>query len=676
MIRIRAVLAVCAALFAAPAFGASPDPKDLVVPPEELSKARELVRRMGSEVYREREEAQAELAKMGRIAKQVLAEAVITDADPEIRLRASRLLPKASAADLQARIDTFLADTDSKYDHDLPGLKTFRKHLATAEKDKTRALYVEILKSPYNLEMFAAIDKGETEGGRAVADRRNAMWNDMQHRPFPPNGKPVQPRQPSLSDIAALLFAESVIEADHIPKTNAWNFVNGTQFIQQPAAAQALNGSGATHAEAFKVIVRQWLATRTDVNELTNLSYQLNNQQLKQFPETLILLRRIITTEGVQGYAKGQALNTLIQQRGKEETPFLKTLMHNDAMVQQVWFGRPNGQPEMHNCLMKDVALAFLITQAGGNIKDYGFETPPGVIIQPGNLGYGQYAFTQTEHYPTNPLKVIWGFELPQTRVRSAEERRAAAFMKWGFQQMKTSTDGPAPKDGPKTSPRTPRRTVRRTCRCRLSPSSSRCRRRFPRSRGRPRNRPRRSVRRPSSEVTPTNETGRPLCKKRAAGFICGAVPCSTHRRGSPLPRARRTAPRTPPAARRRPTCETPRPIAARPRRAGTPAREAFAARHRVPVRCRSISGRSREQRCPSPEQMPRRGTGRLSVRRSPRASPTPTRRLRTARCGARLRRVATPACRRSRRSTRSEPRRPTAPRRRGPAPCARGATG
>src|SRR4051794_786648 len=109
MSRIRAILLVCGVLGTAPAFGASPDPKDLTVSPEELSKARELVRKLGSDFYREREEAQAELGKMGRLARQAVAEGAATDADPEIRLRCSRLLPKASADDLKARIDTFLA---------------------------------------------------------------------------------------------------------------------------------------------------------------------------------------------------------------------------------------------------------------------------------------------------------------------------------------------------------------------------------------------------------------------------------------------------------------------------------------------------------------------------------------------------------------------------------------
>jgi hypothetical protein len=453
MIRLTAVLLACGVLAASPARGASPDPKSLAVAPEELSKARELVRRLGSDSYREREEAQAQLAKLGRVARVALAEAVAADPDPEIRLRASRLLPKASADDLKARIDTFLADAGGKYEHDLPGLKTFRKTVGTDEK--ARALYVEILKSPYNLDMLAAIDKGGTEGGRAIADRRSAMWNDMQFRPVAPGSKPFQPKQPTLPEIAALLYAETLVTSDHIPKTTAWTWINGTQFVQQPASVQALNGgSGVAHAEVYKGIVRKWLASRTDPQELTNLSYQLGNSTLKQFPESQTVLRRVVMTDGVQGYAKGQALNWLIQQRGKEETKFFHAIlknelrvgdypdlypnpknpdatvaMNNDQMIQQVWFGKPNGQAEMHTCYMKDVALAYLITLSGSNIKDYHFEAPQGVIINPGQIGFGQYAFT-------------------------SEAKRAAGFMKWGWKQVLANIDGPAPKEGPKEEPK------------------------------------------------------------------------------------------------------------------------------------------------------------------------------------------------------------------------------
>jgi hypothetical protein len=448
MIRLRAVLLACGVLAAAPLSAASPDPKALAVPPEELSKARELVRRLGSESYREREEAQAALAKMGRLARLPLAAAVLGDPDPEVRLRASRVLPRASADELKARVETFLADTAGKYEHDLPGLKTFRRALGGDEK--ARALYAEVLKSPYNLDMLAAIDRGPTEGGRAIADRRGAMWSDMQYRPVPPGSKPFQPKQPTLTDIAALLYAETLVPSDHIPKTSAWTWINGAQFVQQAPSVQALNGgSSVAHAEVYRKIVAKWLATRTDSQELTNLAYQLGQPYFKQFPESQTLLRRTALTDGVQGYAKGQALNWLIQQRGKEEAKFFQAILknrlrvgdypdlfpnpkdpdatvsvNNDQVIQPVWFQRGN-QGEQHPCLMKDVALAYFITQAGGNIKDYGFETQPGVIIQQAQVGFGQYAFT-------------------------SEARRSAGFMKWGWKQVLDGIEPAAKKEAPK----------------------------------------------------------------------------------------------------------------------------------------------------------------------------------------------------------------------------------
>ncbi len=454
MNRLRAMLLVCGAFATGPLFGASPDPKSLTIPPEELSKARELVKRMGSEGYREREEAQAELAKMGRTAKQALVEGATTDPDPEIRSRSVRLLPKAEADDLKARIDTFLEDKDAKFDHNLPGLKAFRKSLgANAE---SRALYVEILKSPYNLDMFAAMDRSEVEGGRAVSDRRNTLYSDMiQRNNFRGGVSPTPPKQPTLPDIAAVLFAESEIPYEHIPRTTIqWQQVSGVLLFQQNASMQAINGTGA-HAAAYKVIVGKWLGSRNDPQDLAQLVYQLGNNNLKQFPEAAPLLRRIVMLDGVQGYAKGQALNFLVQQGGKEEAKFLKAIVRNevrvgdypdvfkkgenpdkvvsmgaDAMVTQVWFQRnPNGGvAEMHSVSMRDVAFAFVLTQAGLNMKDYGFETQPNQNFNPTPAGFGQYAFT-------------------------SEEKRQAGFVKFGWYQLKQSLKDPNDKTTPPKTP-------------------------------------------------------------------------------------------------------------------------------------------------------------------------------------------------------------------------------
>lgn len=416
----RIALALLAGgLFAAPGLGATPDPKDLVIPAAELSKARELVRKLGSEIYREREEAYLELGKMGRLARPALVEAAATDADPEVRFRTARLLPKAGADETAARLATFLADTDGKYEHDLPGLKHFRT--VVGRDEKARALFVEVVKSPHNLEMLQAVDRGTTEGGRAVADRRNDLFNLMQHRNF--NGRVSPPQQPSLPDIACLMFCEAVVPGKEVPRNGMFNHVTGAMFLQQPASMNALMNGSATHSEPYKRIIGTWMETRDDPNDLNQLAHIVGQQgPLRSFPQSQTLLRRIVTTDGVAGYAQAQALMSLVQTRGKEELPFLMSQLKNETLVNTVWFGNVGGklnQNEQHPCLLRDVAFAMVLTQTGQKLRDYGFIFQQGQGEPNGQtIGYGNYAFP-------------------------SEEARAAAMVKLGFWRIKQSLRDP-----------------------------------------------------------------------------------------------------------------------------------------------------------------------------------------------------------------------------------------
>jgi len=428
MRRFVVALMACG-LFAASGFGVTPDPKDLVIPPQELSRARELVRKLGSELYREREDAYAELVKMGRLARPVLLEAATSDADPEVRFRTSRLLPKAGADDLAARLETFLADKDGKFDHDLPGLKQYRT--VVGKDEKARSLFVEFVKSPYNVELLQSLDRGATEGGRAISDRRTHLFSMMQHRNI--GGRISQPQQIEFADLACLMFAESVTPSKEIPR-GMWNHITGATFLQQPASMNTLNNANSAHSEAYRRIIGQWLESRDDAQDLNQLAHLIGNQ-LRTFPQSLPLLRRIIVTEGVHGYAKGQALMFLIQQRGKEEHGFLTSLLNNDTLVTTVWFGNinpKNQQPQQHQCLLRDVALAMLVTQNGQKMKDYGYAFPNNQPEpNPQSIGYGNYAFT-------------------------SDEARTAALVKYGFWQLKRSFTEPVKEPVKEPAPQPP----------------------------------------------------------------------------------------------------------------------------------------------------------------------------------------------------------------------------
>ena len=94
--------------------------------------------------------------------------------------------------------------------------------------------------------------------------------------------------------------------------------------------------------------------------------------------------------------------------------------------MQIVWFGQNGNQPIQHQCLLRDVALAYIVTLNGHNMADFGFKYPPGVVPQPNQIGYGNFAF-------------------------ESDDARRFAMTKWGFMQLKYGPSGGPPKTGDAT---------------------------------------------------------------------------------------------------------------------------------------------------------------------------------------------------------------------------------
>ena len=390
-IGLLAAIAIAAAGAASPAGTTSPDPKDLAIPYREVEKARVLVRALGAEAFRDRERAERELAGMGRLARPVLAEAAGADPSPEVRARAGRLLPRAEAADLQARLDTFLADADGKFTHDLPGLELFRQHVGS---DKAaRELYAEVVKGRANLDLFAAL--GGPEAGRAVADRRVGLFLQQNPQAFGNRiGGGVRPQQPTLADLAALLVAEAAVPAADIPRSGPFQHVTAASLLPSaPVAMQAATRPDTTpHGPAFRAALVKWLDTRTAPTDLDNINWLANS--LHQVPETVGLLKRVVTTPGVQGYARGQALGYLVLRQGKDARPFLKSLLSDETVVATIWMGNnPQGVGVQLPCQLRDLALAVLLMQDKQDVKEWGYTVQPNAAANLANVQNGGIVF-------------------------------------------------------------------------------------------------------------------------------------------------------------------------------------------------------------------------------------------------------------------------------------------
>lgn len=371
------LLAACVACLALPASAVSPNPQDLAIPAGDLLRAKSLIPRLGSEQYLERENAERELAKMGRLAGPVLREAIVVNSDPEVRQRVARLLPKADAADLKARTEAFLADADGRYEHSMPGWAQFRRFAgvdieilgvklgsdATAGR-QARELFVEMIKSKPTTALLAAIESGGEDLGKSATERRYQMWLDMNPGVFGGmvNGS-TTPKQPTLADFTALLVAETLLEGKTSPRIGPF-FVSTSQFIHSPAINAAIRGTS-PHSAVVRRILAGWFGKLSDVNELQQIAYQVTQYNLK---EALPAMRKAVTMNGSPVHLRAQAIGAVAKLGGKSELPLLKKLIEEDTTVQA------NRFPNKMDLQIRDIALAMAILVTDQDPKAYGYE--------------------------------------------------------------------------------------------------------------------------------------------------------------------------------------------------------------------------------------------------------------------------------------------------------------
>lgn len=386
--RRRALPLALTLLLASTGYGSSPDPKDLAIPPVELSRAKLLVSQLASEVFEEREDAQDELAKMGRLAFPALLEGLNANPSPEVRFRCQSIIPKAAHADLQARLATFLADVDGKFEHDMPGWNEFRKLAGSSVA--SRSTFVELLKEPANRSLVLGVGGSPHELGRLIAARRQ----DIYQLRFPRTPTATRKEQ-STTDIIALMFAESHVESKHVPRTIA------TASVYNIAGLASAISGGTDQAAVYKAIVGNWIETRDDaasmylaMNQATSLGLQ---KQGAAVAVKLLQMKAGITTYRI--YAAFAVAKTGV----KEHLPALESAFSDEAALNLG--GRVvNGVVERQQVQVRDMALVAALLLTGQNTEEYGF----------------------TEQYKNQT-----GMQYTYSNWRLPEDKRKAAFEKW-----------------------------------------------------------------------------------------------------------------------------------------------------------------------------------------------------------------------------------------------------
>lgn len=395
MIRLATLAAGCFLLNGI-AFAASPNPDSLIISTESVTRAHGLIRQLGSDTYRDREKATRELRQMGRLALPALAKTLTVEADPEVRTRCEWLLPLAEADDMAARVAAFLADTDGKFTHDLPGWNRYRD--VAGSDAPARALFAEMVKNRDNHELLLAIRHSAEELGRSIASRRLNIQMQISP-PFPVPGR-QQSIMPTLPDIATLLLAETLVP-ERLAPIGGYQY-HVSNFFYQPQGRDAVNGNG-RFGPSFRKLAINWLDTRDGPNGAMTAMNLAQNLGLGA-AEVSKHAARSLTVAGMHPWNKANALGMIARNQSKEHLPaMIKAFTDETALVR----GVPNAQPDIQ---VRDAALAMTLILTEQDPKAYGM-----------NLQVPEAAakFNPTAHAFRDEAGL------------SADDKRTAAFKKW-----------------------------------------------------------------------------------------------------------------------------------------------------------------------------------------------------------------------------------------------------
>ena len=354
MFRVGVVFA-CVTILVGRSDSASPDPKALTIDPAALSRARDLVHKLGSLDFADREEAQARLTRMGRLALPALTEAIASHPSAEVRFRSQLILPRAAAADLHARVETFLADTEGKFEHDLPGWSEFQK--LTGPNPAARVVFAELLTDPVDRELLFASARPGADLAQSVAGRKQDLYQTRSSRVTESDR-----RDPSVANVMALLFAESRVSVS-------------VQLTRRPLSPSVLfSTAGVSTAvndptekgRVYRAIVVRWIETRADP---VSMNQAINIARTLDLPEGAGVAARLAGHKSATAYIRAQAVMALSRMEAKEHLPILESLLSDDSVVMA---GR-RPVVDADDIQLRDVALVAALLLTGQDPEDYGF---------------------------------------------------------------------------------------------------------------------------------------------------------------------------------------------------------------------------------------------------------------------------------------------------------------
>src|SRR5262249_1218187 len=235
-----------------------------------------------------------------------------------------------------------------------------------------RAVFAELISTPDNRAILMAANGQQSELGQVVAARRQELYNTKYPRAVVIGGgvvsQPPVRRDPTIADLATLLFAESLVQSKFVPRTSPIsNLLSGPSF---GLAAHQSHEAG----KVYRAVAVPWVGPPPDPVAMYQAMTAANSLNLPD--QTVHLAIRLLTVPGAVAAYRGQAAMQLARLGSKEHIPLLEKALVDSGILTTIRRSVvKDGKPEIesYEIQVRDVALAVSVTLSGQKIEDYGF---------------------------------------------------------------------------------------------------------------------------------------------------------------------------------------------------------------------------------------------------------------------------------------------------------------
>lgn len=314
----------------------------------------ELIRLLGSEVFREREQATETLERLGVGARDAILGGLKSE-DPEVVRRCRLILPMVESKEMETLIQKLSSPNFNPEELNVPGWTRFKEMMGSGAAE--RKLFVEICKA--DLPLLRDVERKPELGFDLIQAKCVLVQRNFQA----PAGSGVA--QVAEGELAAILFCATNPKV-RIPPASL-HVINNLLYNNsvRSAVTSAADGS------PLRKLVSLWLSFPTDPAILVQNLYIASNLKLK---ESVDLAVRVLAPKdpkgliGVNAHQKSVAIISVGTMGNKTHIPILQNYLADDAIVTNFQFNKERGTTQVNDC-----ALAMLVHLTGQSHKDYGF---------------------------------------------------------------------------------------------------------------------------------------------------------------------------------------------------------------------------------------------------------------------------------------------------------------